>query len=85
MLTFQANPCTSASYSSSYHGVKEDAEKTRVETPDRIVELLRAHPHLTLAEVAAQPEVIFPRNPIHAGQWRIQVPISTRDNSLKAN
>lgn len=28
--------------------------KTPVKTPDRIVELLREHPHMTLAEVAAQ-------------------------------
>ena len=28
--------------------------ETPVETPDRIIELLRAHPHLTLGEVAAQ-------------------------------
>ena len=28
--------------------------ETRVETPDRIIELLRAHPHLTQVEVAAQ-------------------------------
>ncbi len=88
MLTFQANP---AHLPATPHtiGVKEDAEKTpvetRVETPDRIVELLRAHPHLTLAEVAAQLDVIFPRNLIHAGQWRIQAQIFTGDNSLKAN
>ena len=32
----------------------ETQVETRVETPDRIIELLRAHPHLTLVEVAAR-------------------------------
>ena len=32
----------------------ETRVETRVETPDRIIELLRAHPHLTLVEVAAR-------------------------------
>ncbi len=57
MLTFQANP---AHLPATPHtiGAEEDAGKasveTRVETRDKVIELLRTHPHLTLAEVAAQ-------------------------------
>ena len=61
MLTFQANP-EQLLEGLGEAGVKRSLEekagetsvKTRVETPDRIIELLRAHPHLTQVEVAAQ-------------------------------
>ncbi len=61
MLTFQANP---AHLAATPHAVGAEVNagvvsvetqvETQVETRDRIVELLRAHPHLTLAEIAAQ-------------------------------
>ena len=65
MLTFQANP-EHLTEGLGEAGVKRSLEEkvgkkvgetrveTRVETPDRIIELLRAHPHLTLVEVAAR-------------------------------
>ena len=69
MLTFQANP-EHLLEGLGEAGVKRSLEErvgkkvgetqvetqveTRVETPDRIIELLRAHPHLTLVEVAAR-------------------------------
>ena len=65
MLTFQANPVHLPAAPHTI-GAEEGSEKTRVETlvqslvetrvetPDRIIELFQAHPHLTLAEVAAQ-------------------------------
>ena len=69
MLTFQANP-EHLTEGLSEAGAKRILEEkvgkkvgetpvetrveTRIETPDRIIELLRAHPHLTLVEVAAR-------------------------------
>ena len=65
MLTFQANPVHLPVVPHTI-GAEEGPEKTlvetrvqklvetRVETPDRIIELFQAHPHLTLTEVAAQ-------------------------------
>ena len=65
MLTFQANP-EHLTEGLGEAGAKRILEEkvgkkvgetpveTRVETPDRIIELLRAHPHLTLVEVAAR-------------------------------
>ena len=69
MLTFQANP-EHLLEGLGEAGVKRSLEEkvgkkvgetsvetrveTRVETPDRIIDLLRAHPHLTQVEVAAQ-------------------------------
>ena len=61
MLTFQANP-EHLIEGLGEAGVKRSLEEkvgkkvgeTRVETPERIIELLRAHPHLTLVEVAAR-------------------------------
>ena len=69
MLTFQANP-EHLLEGLGEAGVKRSLEEkvgkkvgetsvetsveTRVETPDRIIKLLRAHPHLTLVEVAAR-------------------------------
>ena len=61
MLTFLANP-EHLLEGLGEAGVKRILEEkvgetpveTRVETPDRIIELLQAHPHLTLVEVAAR-------------------------------
>ena len=65
MLTFQANP-EHLLEGLGEAGAKRSLEEkvgetpvetrveTRVETPDRIIELLQAHPHLTLVEVAAR-------------------------------
>ena len=69
MLTFEANP-EHLLEGLGEAGIKRSLEEkvgekvgetsvetrveTRVETPDRIIELLRAHPHLTLVEVAAR-------------------------------
>ena len=69
MLTFQANPAHLPATPHTI-GAEEDAGKasvemsvetrvetrveTQVETRDKVIELLQTHPHLTLAEVAAQ-------------------------------
>ena len=65
MLTFQANPehlLEGLGEAGAKRSLEEKVSKkvgetrveTRVETPDRIIEPLRAHPHLTLVEVAAR-------------------------------
>ena len=61
MLTFQANPehlleglGEAGAKRILEEKVGETPVETPVETPDRIIELLRAHPHLTQVEIAAQ-------------------------------
>ena len=57
MLTFQANPehlLEGLGEAGAKRILEEKVGETPVETPDRIIELLRAHPHLTQVEIAAQ-------------------------------
>ena len=65
MLTFQANPehlLEGLGEAGVKRSLEEKVGETSVETsvetwvttPDKIIELLRAHPHLTQVEVAAQ-------------------------------